>query len=57
MFNDSFGSIEKDLINSFHFFSVSLVRTFMFLGFVAVAPGNPMVPATGDLMFMAYAIE
>lgn len=36
---------------------MSLVRTFMFLGFVAVAPGNPIVPKTGDLMFMAYAIE
>jgi len=35
----------------------SLVRTFMFLGFSAVAPGNPIVPTNGDLMFMAYAIE
>jgi len=36
---------------------MSLVRTFMFLGFSAVAPGNPMVPIAGDLMFMAYVIE
>jgi len=35
----------------------SLVRTFMFLGFVPVAPGHPMVPTAGDLMFMAYSIE
>lgn len=35
----------------------SLVRTFMFLGFVAVAPGNPIVPTNGDLLFMAYTIE
>lgn len=35
----------------------SLVRTFMFLGFVAVAPGNPVVPTSGDLLFMAYTIE
>jgi len=35
----------------------SLVRTFMFLGFVPVAPGNPLVPNLGDLLFMAYAIE
>lgn len=38
-------------------FTASLVRTFMFLGFVAVAPGHPMVPTAGDLMFMAYTIE
>lgn len=35
----------------------SLVRTFMFLGFVAVAPGHPIVPMAGDLLFMAYTIE
>lgn len=35
----------------------SLVRTMMFLGFVVVAPGNPLVPMSGDLMFMAYVIE
>jgi len=29
----------------------------MFLGFVVVAPGNPLVPISGDLMFMAYIIE
>lgn len=35
----------------------SLIRTFMFLGFVMVAPGNDLVPASGDLMFMAYTID
>lgn len=35
----------------------SLIRTFMFLGFVVVPPGNALVPQSGDLMFMAYAIE
>lgn len=35
----------------------SLVRTFMFLGFEAVAPGHPLVPKAGDLLFMAYTIE
>lgn len=34
-----------------------LIRTMMFLGFVVVAPGNPLVPVTGDLMFMAYIID
>lgn len=34
-----------------------LMRTFMFLGFAAVAPGNPLVPSNGDLLFMAYTIE
>ncbi len=34
-----------------------MVRTFMFLGFVPVAPGNPLVPTNADLMFMAYAID
>lgn len=34
-----------------------LIRTMMFLGFVVVAPGNPLVPISGDLMFMAYIIE
>ncbi len=29
----------------------------MFLGFVVVAPGNELVPASGDLMFMAYTID
>ncbi|CAH1788757.1 unnamed protein product [Owenia fusiformis] len=34
-----------------------LIRTFMFLGFAAVSPGNPLVPNVGDLLFMAYDIE
>lgn len=34
-----------------------LVRTFMFLGFAVVAPGNPLVPNSGDLLFMAYTID
>ncbi|XP_074661565.1 ornithine decarboxylase antizyme 1-like [Tubulanus polymorphus] len=35
----------------------SLVRMFMFLGFAPVAPGNPLVPRSNDVMFMSYAIE
>lgn len=34
-----------------------LIRTFMFLGFEVVVPGNPIVPNTGDLMFLAYTID
>lgn len=34
-----------------------LIRTFMFLGFVSVAPGNPLIPRAGDLHFMAYTID
>lgn len=34
-----------------------LIRTFMFLGFVSVAPGNPLIPRAGDLHFMAYSID
>ena len=34
-----------------------LIRTFMFLGFVSVAPGNPLIPRSGDLHFMAYSID
>jgi len=35
----------------------ALVRTFMFLGFGMAAPGNPHVPTSGDLLFMAYTID
>jgi len=34
-----------------------LIRTFMFLGFAMVPPGNPLVPTSGDLLFMAYSID
>lgn len=34
-----------------------LVRMFMFLGFVPVAPGNPIIPRSPDLMFMVSVIE
>jgi len=34
-----------------------LVRTFMFLGFCAVPPGDHLVPICGDLLFMAYNID
>lgn len=34
----------------------SLIKTFMFLGFEIVAPGNALVPNIGDLIFMAYTI-
>jgi hypothetical protein len=35
----------------------TLIRTFMFLGFAMVAPGNSLVPASNERMFMAYTIE
>lgn len=35
----------------------SLIRTFMFLGFGVVTPGDPIVPASEDCMFMAYTID
>lgn len=34
----------------------SLIRTFMFFGFVALPPGSGLVPVNGDLFFMAYTI-
>lgn len=34
----------------------SLIRTFMFFGFVALPPGSGLVPINGDLFFMAYTI-
>jgi hypothetical protein len=35
----------------------SLIRTFMFLGFVLVAPGSHQLAVSGDLMYLAYTIE
>jgi hypothetical protein len=35
----------------------SLVRTFMFLGFVPVAPGTHRLAVSGDLMYLAYTIQ
>jgi len=35
----------------------SLVRTFMFLGFVLVAPGTHQLAVSGDLMYLAYSID
>jgi len=34
-----------------------LVRTFMFLGFSTVCPGDDRVPLCADLLFMAYSID
>lgn len=34
-----------------------LMRTFMFLGFGVVSPTSGLVPARGDLLFMAYNID
>jgi len=34
-----------------------LVRTFMFLGFVLVAPGTHQLAVSGDLMYLAYSID
>ncbi|XP_076309003.1 ornithine decarboxylase antizyme [Tachypleus tridentatus] len=37
----------------------TLVRTFMFLGFMTLAPGHELVPANSseDKLYMAYMIE
>jgi ornithine decarboxylase antizyme 1 len=35
----------------------SLVRTFMFLGFMPVAPGSHRLAVSGDLMYLAYTIQ
>jgi len=35
----------------------SLIRTFMFLGFVLVAPGSHRLAVSGDLMYLAYTID
>lgn len=35
----------------------SLVRTFMFLGFVPVAPGMHRLAVSGDLMYLAYSTQ
>jgi ornithine decarboxylase antizyme 1 len=35
----------------------SLVRTFMFLGFVPVAPGTHRLAVNSDLMYLAYNIQ
>ena len=34
-----------------------LIRTFMFLGFVLVAPGTHQLAVSGDLMYLAYSID
>jgi hypothetical protein len=35
----------------------SLIRTFLFLGFVLVAPGTHQLAVSGDLMYLAYSID
>jgi ornithine decarboxylase antizyme 1 len=36
----------------------SLIRVFMFLGFVLLPPGHNLVPAaSGSILYLAYAIE
>lgn len=37
--------------------TASLVRTFMFLGFVPVAPGTHRLAVSGDLMYLAYTTQ
>lgn len=36
---------------------VSIIKTFHYMGFEMVKPGNPMVPARPDLAFMVYSLE
>lgn len=35
----------------------SLIRTFMYMGFVVVPPCSPMAPKCSDALFMAYTID
>eukprot|EP00066_Takifugu_rubripes_P016455 XP_011605721.1 PREDICTED: LOW QUALITY PROTEIN: ornithine decarboxylase antizyme 2-like [Takifugu rubripes] len=36
---------------------LSIIRTFHYVGFEMVKPGNPMVPARPDLVFMVYSLD
>ena len=36
---------------------VAIIRTFHYMGFEMVKPGDPVVPARPDLVFMAYPLE
>ncbi|XP_062246093.1 LOW QUALITY PROTEIN: ornithine decarboxylase antizyme 2a [Platichthys flesus] len=36
---------------------LSVIKTFHYMGFEIVKPGNPMVPARPDLAFMVYSLE
>lgn len=35
----------------------SLIRTFMFMGFAVVPPGDPLLPHSADIMSLVYKIE
>uniref|UniRef100_A0A3Q3JRU8 Uncharacterized protein n=2 Tax=Monopterus albus TaxID=43700 RepID=A0A3Q3JRU8_MONAL len=34
-----------------------IIKTFHYMGFEMVKPGNPLVPARPDLAFMAYSLD
>uniref|UniRef100_A0A8D3CAI2 Ornithine decarboxylase antizyme 2b n=1 Tax=Scophthalmus maximus TaxID=52904 RepID=A0A8D3CAI2_SCOMX len=36
---------------------LSIIKTFHYMGFEMVKPGNPMVPARPDLAFMVYSLD
>ncbi|CAK6954457.1 LOW QUALITY PROTEIN: ornithine decarboxylase antizyme 2a [Scomber scombrus] len=36
---------------------MSIIKTFHYMGFEIVKPGNPTVPARPDLAFMVYSLE
>ncbi|CAL8359570.1 unnamed protein product [Lota lota] len=36
---------------------LAIIRTFHYMGFEMVKPGDPVVPACPDLIFMAYPLE
>ncbi|KAM9754456.1 LOW QUALITY PROTEIN: ornithine decarboxylase antizyme 2a [Menidia menidia] len=36
---------------------LSIIKTFHYMGFEMVKPGNPMVPARPDLAFMVYPLD
>nr|XP_046250391.1 LOW QUALITY PROTEIN: ornithine decarboxylase antizyme 2a [Scatophagus argus] len=36
---------------------LSIIKTFHYMGFEMVKPGNPVVPARADLAFMVYSLD
>uniref|UniRef100_A0A4W6C0Z7 Ornithine decarboxylase antizyme 2 n=1 Tax=Lates calcarifer TaxID=8187 RepID=A0A4W6C0Z7_LATCA len=36
---------------------MSIIKTFHYMGFEMVKPGNPMVPSRPDLAFMVYSLD
>ena len=50
-------SIYCDVAHFTRSVSESLIRTFMFLGFVPVTPGTQQLAVSGDVMYLAYTTD